>query len=168
MIPEGRLHHSLQPIDLTGQADRRPGMTERDSGRGIDRALQRTLFFLAVGSGALIVALVFRVGNKTLGLALIYGGVGALVLAVVHRWRHVKPFLLLTLAALIGMPFFVLMHNLLYAVAELAGGLGLVRRSAEALHVASFLAAIFVCPATLVVGSAGALVTWIRNRGTGS
>lgn len=140
-------------------------MTEKDSGRGIDRALQRTLLFLAVGGGSLIVALVFRVGNKTLGLGLIYGGVAALLLAVAHRWRRVKPFLLLTLAALIGMPFFVLMHNLLYALAEVARDLALVRRSAEALHVASFLAAIFVCPAAVVVGSVGALVTWVKNRG---
>ena len=58
----------------------------------------------------------------------------------------------------------MVLHNLFYALGELAADVPMVPWVMEALHVVCFLLAIPVCPALAVVGLVGIVVTLIRNR----
>jgi hypothetical protein len=134
-----------------------------DSGPALGRR-RHTVLWLAIGIGLLMLALVFRVRSNTLGLALLYLGVTALLLAVVHRWRRPKPFLILALSSLVGYPVLVVLHNFFYAIASFNTEVPPLRWPAEFLHVACFLGAMLLCPAGLVIGLLGAVVSAVAFR----
>ncbi len=123
-----------------------------------------TVLWAVVGAALLMLALVFRVEGRAFGLGLLYGGVTALILAAAHRWRRPGPFVALLVAGAIGFPVFSILHNGLWAMARLAEWAPLLRWPLEALQVASFMIALFVCPPAVVVGALGAVATLIAGR----
>jgi hypothetical protein len=125
---------------------------------------RQTILWLAIGTGMLILALVFRVGSREFGLTLVDVGIGSLVMAVVHHWRRPRPFILLTVFSLIGIPLMSVLHNLFYALAQYNHDVPILGSSMRILNVASFIAALLVCPTAAVVGGVGSLVTLVRSR----
>jgi hypothetical protein len=71
---------------------------------------------------------------------------------------------ILTLASLIGFVAFAVLHNGFYALGELASEIPVVPSVMEFLHAGCFLIAVLVCPALVVVGVVGIVVTRMRNR----
>jgi hypothetical protein len=116
-----------------------------------------TLLLLALGAIAMIAAFVVGINDNPPGLALTYLSVTAFFLAWVHPWRSVKRFLVLLGACLVGFPVAVVLHNLFYALSELAAQFALLAQLLGFLEGVFFIGAVLVCPPGVVVGAVGAV-----------
>jgi len=123
------------------------------------------MLFLAVGCIALTAGLLVGVSDNPPGLILAYFASASFILAFSHRWRTVRSFVILLIVSLVGFLVAVVLHNLLYALGEATKEVPAVKTAAEALHVAFFLIAIFLCPAGVLIGGVGSLIAWRRTRG---
>lgn len=100
---------------------------------------------LAAGAGAL------GISDNPPGGTLAYLSAIALVLAFVHPWRTTRRFLLLTGASVLAFVACAVLSNLLEAAGVGGGEI-------------FFYVAIFLCPAALLVGVVGSVVTLIASR----
>ena len=107
----------------------------------------------------LLAAFIVGISDNPPGLALCYLATVSLILAFVHGWRKIWKFLVLAGASVIGFAVFVVLHNVFYALAEISSDIIVLNRSLEFLHVVAFLIAIFVCPAGLLIGIIGGMLT---------
>ncbi|MCD6568004.1 MAG: hypothetical protein J7K94_04635 [Dehalococcoidia bacterium] len=122
-----------------------------------------------MGAFCALLAAAFAVGisDNIPGIVLCFLATIALVLLPVRTWRKAKRFLFLMGAAVVGFFIFVLLHNAFYALAVLTSNIAALRHLMEAIHVACFIIAIFICPAAFLVGAAGSVVqaiTGLRKR----
>jgi hypothetical protein len=131
------------------------------------RSRRWTLGLLAAGCVFLAAGLVLGVADNPPGLALAYLAVSAWILAFAHRWRRVKSFLLLLAASLVGFPVLVVLHNLFYALAEMAAGIAGLRQVLGFLEVVFFLLAVLVCPPGVLIGALGSGLSALRRRRSG-
>jgi hypothetical protein len=123
------------------------------------------MLFLAVGCIALAAGLLVGVSDNPPGLLLVYLASASFILAFAHRWRTVRSFVILLIVSLVGFLVAVVLHNLLYALGEVAKEVPAVRAVAEAFHVAFFLIAVLLCPVGVLIGGVGGLIAWRRTRG---
>jgi hypothetical protein len=117
-----------------------------------------TLALIAVGCAFLAAGLVIGIADNPPGLALVYLAVSAWIAAFAHHWRRVKSFLILLVASLAGFPLFVVLHNVFYALAEVASDVVGLSQVLAFLEVVFFLIAIFVCPPGVLIGAVGSVV----------
>ena len=75
-----------------------------------------------------------------------------------------KKFLILTGASSAGFFVGVFLHNAFYALGIIAGQIIILRYLTEALHVAFFMIAIFVCPLGFIIGAVGSIVIFIKQK----
>ena len=121
----------------------------------------RTTFFLAaIGVLGVILAFVVGVVENEPGALFLWAASTALVLAFTHTWRQARKFVILLLASVAGLVFFAVLHNVFYALAEVSDDVVAVSRVLGFLQVLSFLVAVLLCPAGILVGAAGA-VWWM-------
>jgi len=125
------------------------------------RSKRATLLLFATGGCALVAALVVGVADNPPGLVLCYIAVAAVIVALVHTWRSVKRYLILLVASLLGFLLAVVLHNLLYALSEVASEFVGLAQALGLLEVGFFLVAVLVCPPGALVGAMGAVVTAI-------
>ena len=123
-----------------------------------------TYFFLSFGILSFVIAFMVGISGNIPGLLLCYLGFFALLLAWTHRWRSVKKFLILIAVSVIGFPITVTLHNLFYALAEMAGEIVIITHLMNALSVVSFIVAVLVCPPALVLGVVGSIVMLFVKR----
>ena len=97
------------------------------------------------------------------GLLLVYGAISCFILAFAHRWRKAKYFFRLLALSGLGFVVFAILHNVFYGIGELSTA-PWVASLMEGLHVVSFLVAILVCPAGILVGLIGYFVVGFRER----
>ncbi len=122
-----------------------------------------SIIFLMIGCISIIIALIIKISDNLPGIALFYIGVISLVLTFVHRWRKVKNFLVLTTVSIIGLPVFAILHNLFDALGQMTD-IMLLSQLIQFLSASSFLIAIILCPAGFLVGYAGSLVLYFKNK----
>jgi len=79
------------------------------------------------------------------------------------KGKHRK-LLILTGASAAGFFVGVLLHNLLYALAIVAGHIIVLKYVFEFLHVAFFLLATIVCPLGFLIGAIGSTVLFVKKR----
>jgi hypothetical protein len=132
----------------------------QESGR---RRRAATLVLIAAGCACLVAAFLVGIADNPPGLALVYLAATAWILALAHRWRRVRSFLILLGTSLAGFPLAVVLHNLFYALGILAADAVVLQPVLGFLEVAFFLVAVFVCPPGAVIGAAGALVLAVRQ-----
>ena len=134
-----------------------------------DKNRKITLLFLAIFCLSLIGGFIVGISGNRTGITLCYIATTALILAFTHMWRKVKNFVILLVASLFGFVIFVVLHNLFYALAELATDIIVLRYLLEFLHAAFFLIALILCPSGLVVGAVGSLFLlcwWLKKLQT--
>ena len=122
------------------------------------------MVFLAVGCVALAAGLVVGISDNPPGAILIYLASASFILAFTHRWRTVRSYVVLMIVSFAGFFVAALLHNLLYALGEVAKDVPVVPMVAEALHVAFFFIALLLCPVGFLIGGIGSLITWMRTR----
>jgi hypothetical protein len=123
-----------------------------------------TIVFLVAGCTLLVIALVVGIADNAPGIALLYLASLAGVLAFVHRWRTVRRFVLLAVASIVGVPVFALLHNVFYALSQSASDIVPLSQALKVLDAVSFLVALIVCPAGILVGVVGAVLAYVRDK----
>ena len=118
---------------------------------------------VAIGCVALAGALIVGISDNPPGIALLYGGLICLVLAAVCRWQRPKSFLLLFALSVLGFVVFAILHNVFYGIGK-SIDVSWVQALMEGLHVGAFLIALLLCPAGILVGLVGWIVSLIRTR----
>jgi len=118
-----------------------------------------TFGFVVLCCVSLIAAFIVGISDNPPGLALCYLATVSLILAFVHTWRKVKYFLILLGGSVIGFAVFAVLHNVFYALAEISSDIVVLSQMLKFLDAASFLVAIFVCPAGLLIGAIGGMLT---------
>ena len=103
-------------------------------------------------------------GGNRLGVGLLFLSTVLLVVAAVHPCRRPRSFAKLALWSLVGIPVFAILHNVFYAIGEFAKNVPVVPMVFEFLHAAAFVAALMLCPAAVVIGVVGWIVTWWLGR----
>jgi len=136
--------------------------TFEEGARG--RRKRKEVFILAGIFCALVIsAIVVGVSDNIPGIILCYLATVVLVMAPIRTWRRTKKFLILLGASVIGFFVFVFLHNAFYALTILTSHIAALSHLMEAFHVAFFLIAVFLCPATFLVGAVGSIVFAIRR-----
>ena len=126
--------------------------------KGTHKLRCSTLALIAVGCAFLAAGLVIGIGDNPPGLVLVYLAVSTWIAAFAHRWRRVKSFLILLVASLIGFPLSAVLHNVFYALAEVASDVVGLTQVLVFLEVVFFLIALFVCPPGVLIGAVGSVV----------
>ena len=125
---------------------------------GTDQFRWATLILLAVGCASLAAGLVVGINDNPPGLVLVYLAIATWIAAFAHRWRRVKPFLILLFVSLVGFPLSVVLHNVFYALGEVASDVVGLSQVLVFLEVVFFLIAVLVCPPGVLIGAVGSVV----------
>jgi hypothetical protein len=132
----------------------------------LTKARKTSLVLVAISCVLIVAAFLIgaRGGAEPLGAVLLYLAAAALILALTHTWRRARNFLILFGAGLVGFPLFAVLHNVFYALAEIAKDVAIVHYSMEFLHGAFFIIAIIVCPPAVLIGAVGSVVVAVMNK----
>ncbi len=122
-----------------------------------------TIGLFVLGSGLAIAAALIGLADNPPGILLALLAAMAAVTAFVHPWRTVNQFWHLAFYSVLGLVLFGVLHNVFEALAHHHAGV-LSKYALEPLAVTAFLVAILVCPAAILVGLIGTLITFIRGR----
>lgn len=114
-----------------------------------------TLIFLILGLLFLILALIITIPDNPPGIILTFISSISFILAFSYNWSRPKSYLFLFLGSLIGFVIFVVLHNFL----EYFGKGTFI----ENLSGFFFLTAIFLCPAGILVGIIGSIVSYNKS-----
>ena len=128
------------------------------------RKRKRLSILAGIFCALVISAVIVGVSDNIPGIVLCYLATVVLVVAPTHSWRKTKSFLILLAASVIAFFVFVLLHNAFYALTILANHIAALSHLMEALHVVFFIIAIFLCPATFLVGAVGSIVCAITGH----
>jgi len=131
---------------------------------GVTKARKVSLVLAATSIVCLVAAFLVGISDNRLGITLCYMATTIFTLALVHSWRRTRNFLILFGAGLVGFPVFAVLHNVFYALAEIAKDVAIVHHSMEFLHAAFFIIAIMVCPPAVGIGAVGGVVVAVLHR----
>ncbi len=117
---------------------------------------------LVSATGFMAVALALGIADNPPGILFLFASILALVLAMVNRWRTVRPFLKMTWVSLAGFSVLVVLHNLLHGLAEMVPGW--LHPLVDALSAATFLLAVILMPVTFFAGLMGMVLVSFTKR----
>lgn len=126
-------------------------------------SLRGRLALLGCAVASLAASALVGISDNPPGLLLAFLASLCVVLALTLGWHHPRRHLFLFVGSLLAFVVAAALHNLLEAAAARVTAPSL-QAAAEALGVAFFLAAIFLCPAGLAVAAIGGLATLVRRR----
>jgi hypothetical protein len=125
---------------------------------------RRRSFILLAACGVLAIAgAAVGIDDNLPGVALVYLSAITFVLAFAHPWRTARQFRDLFFASVLGFIAFATLHNLLEFLAGKAES-DLLQSLLGAAGGFFFLAAILLCPSGVLVGGAGAVFLYFRQR----
>ncbi len=124
-----------------------------------------TLILLAICGLLAIAACVAGINDNPPGILLAFLAGTAFVLAFVHPWRTARKFIFLLLASILGFALFVTLNIIIDTAAQNPANSGplLDLLQSPAMDAFSVIIAM-ICPAAFIVGAAGSVVMFIRNR----
>jgi hypothetical protein len=123
-----------------------------------------TLSLVTMGIVLILTAFIIGVSDNLPGISVLFLGLISLALSVTHIWKGYKIYLKLFLFSVIGFFVAVLLHNLLYAFAELNQGLRWFNYMINLMSALFFVLAVLVFPATTLVGLVGMVVSYFRHN----
>jgi len=120
---------------------------------------RNTYIYLSVSIMAIVLALILGIDDNPPGIILVFAGCVLFILIFTQNWHNVKPFLLLSVFSIVGFIISAVLHNVLEAIGGEGSILGII-------GVVFFLIAILICPAALLVGIVGSIVSSLRKVNT--
>jgi hypothetical protein len=123
-----------------------------------------SLIFLIICGLSAITATGVGIDDNLPGILLAYLAATAFVLTFVHPWKTSRQFKRLLYTSILGFVVCGLLHNAFEAIASNLDGSGVVPTLLNGAGAAFFIIATLVCPAGLLVGLIGIVVTTIKNR----
>ncbi|MCD6358814.1 MAG: hypothetical protein J7L90_02525 [Dehalococcoidia bacterium] len=137
--------------------------TFEESAQG-KRKRKEVLVLAGVFCALVISAIIVGVSDNIPGIVLCYLAAVVLAVAATRTWRKTRRFLILVAASVVGFFVFVFLHNAFYALTMLTNHIAALSHLMEAFHVVFFIIAVFLCPATFLVGGVGSIVYAIIER----
>jgi hypothetical protein len=125
---------------------------------------RRTLLFLALCGVLAVAAGAVGIDDNPLGVSLAFLSATALVLAFVHPWRTSRQFRRLVYASVLGFVALAVLSNVVEAIASKVGVQSPFAGLLNGVGAACFVIATLLCPAGLLAGIIGAVVTSRRER----
>lgn len=108
-----------------------------------------------------VVAMIVGVNDNLPGILTLYIALGCIAAAWVWNWRSVRDFWILLGIAIAAFPLGAVLHNLFYALAELANGMPFLRDFLGFLSALFFIVAVIAAaPAGLVALAGGIYTSW--------
>lgn len=130
-------------------------------------SLRGRLALLGGAAVLLAAALLVGIADNPPGLLLAFLSSICVVRALTLGWRHPRRHFHLFVGSFLAFAAAAVLHNVFEAAASVAEAPAL-QAAGEALGVAFFLVAIFLCPAGIVVGAVGGIASLVRRRPTGA
>jgi hypothetical protein len=129
------------------------------------RNLLISISLLIAGGVLILVASLIGVSDNLPGIILCFLGVISLIFAFIHHWRKAKSYQVLLIVSFAGLFVFIILHNLLEAAGQyFVNSHLLLSHFFNFISVIFFLAAVFVCPFTILIGLAGFIILRYRQR----
>lgn len=110
---------------------------------------------LAISIISLITAFIIGVADNLPGILLLFLGIIVLIIAFVHHWREKRKFKFLFIFSLLGIPIFIVLHNLLYGLSKMSVDSTILFNLLGILSGISFIMALIICPVGLLIGALG-------------
>ncbi len=126
----------------------------------------RTLMLSVAIFGVILILTGLIVGlvDNLPAVILVVLGLSALALSVTYLWRDAKLYLRMFLYSLFGFFLSVLLHNLLYAFAEINPDPVWLKIFINSVSAFFFILAVLIFPVTAFIGFIGFIVTFMKNR----
>lgn len=128
------------------------------------RKRKEVLILAGIFCALIISAIVVGVSDNIPGIVLCYLATIVLAVAATRTWRKTKRFLVLVVASAIGFFVFVFLHNAFYALTIVTNHIAALSHLMEVFHVVFFIIAVFLCPATFLVGVVGSIFCAVIER----
>ncbi len=112
-------------------------------------------------------ALLVGISDNIPAILILFSGIVLFITAFVHIWKRIKQYLILALIFALAFPVFVVLHNVFYGVSDLYSGKILLAGAAHFMDTTTFIIAVVVCPACVIVGLVGALILYVKIRRVG-
>ncbi len=136
--------------------------------------LIRSIFWISVAVfviavGTMLIPPLGQLSMRFIGIPawVILAGLGItlIVLTIKQKVAGItKAFLLLNGASMVGIPFFAVLHNVIYGLFIIWFGADFWERTGLGDEPVMFIMATLVCPLGFLVGAAGTIVITIKNR----
>jgi len=104
----------------------------------------------------MIAAIIVSIPDNPPGIILSFISSILFVLAFTHNWKKPKPYIILIISSVLGFIIFAVLHNVFEVIGK---GTFL-----ELIGVFFFLLAIFICPASIIIGIVSSIVTAIKSE----
>jgi hypothetical protein len=117
---------------------------------------RRTYIYLLLSAVSIAAAMIVSIPDNPPGIILSFIGSILFVLAFTYNWKKPKPYIILLISSVFGFVLFAVLHNVFEVIGK--GTFG------EVVGGSFFLLAIFICPAGIILGIAGSIVTAIKNE----
>ena len=117
---------------------------------------KRTYVYLLLSAISMIAAIIVSIPDNPPGIILSFISSILFVLAFTHNWKKPKPYIILIISSVLGFIIFAVLHNVFEVIGK---GTFL-----ELIGVFFFLLAIFICPASIIIGIVGSIVTAIKSE----
>ena len=124
----------------------------------------KTQPLLGAGTVLVTIALILGIADNLPGIFVAFIGLVLIVFAFVHHWREARIFGTLFAVSIISFPVLVLLHNIFDGINQNIGTIPVLNQLLEGLAVISFLGAIFLAPAGLVIGVFAGLFYLVRSK----
>lgn len=123
----------------------------------------RTGVIAGIGIAFLLIASIIGISDHPPGIAMSYLGLFLLTLALTHHWDRPREYGTLLAVAAISFPVLVLLHNICDTINHQIGVIPVLNQLLGGIAVISFILAVFVVPAVVVVSVVGGLYRLIRK-----
>jgi len=117
---------------------------------------RQTYIYLVLSAVSMIAALIVSIPDNPPGIILSFISSILFVLAFTHNWKKPKPYIILIISSVLGFVIFAVLHNVFEVISK--------GTFWEAIGGFFFLLAIFLCPAGIIIGITGSIITEIKGE----
>jgi len=117
---------------------------------------RQTYIYLLLSAISMVAAMIVSIPDNPPGIILAYISSVLFILAFTHNWKKPKPYILLLISSVFSFVLFAVLHNVFEVI-----GKGTFW---EVIGAFFFLLAIFLCPAGIIIGIVGSIITAIKNE----
>ncbi|MEA3286126.1 MAG: hypothetical protein U9Q77_01940 [Candidatus Marinimicrobia bacterium] len=132
----------------------------------IKTQLKRDRTIPLIGAGIILMVIAFFMGisDNIPGIVVAFAGMTLIVFAFLHHWREARLFGTLFAVSVISFPVLVLLHNIFDGINQNIGTIPILNQLLSGLAVMSFLGAIFLAPAGILIGLIAGLFYLVKSK----
>ncbi len=117
---------------------------------------RQTYIYLLLSLISMVAAIIVSIQDNPPGIILAYIGSVLFIIAFTYNWKKPKPYYILLISSVFGFVLFAVLHNVFEVIGK--------ETFWESIGGFFFLFAIFLCPAGIIIGITGSIITAIKNE----